>query len=583
MATNAVVVSGTLPQSNGGTVDLTSTSFGTVDAAIVFITNANTTNNPENDLDFAVGFWDGTTIMSMSNWCDDAVTTSDCERGKDNNELSFESLLKYGCANITDGIRLTKNFGTVSTDRYVGAILINGLDNASVTEHSLGFTTSATTVTTSHNNNAVFSIGIGGNGGNEARFAIGCAHFDGTTVTQGAVLFQSQNGQSTTNTDGRTTHTYVGGELSTSSVQYQYSLGNFTSTSFDVTTTANAGNDSVMFLAMDLPDPGDFWVDIIDAATTTGNDATTGLGFQPEVVGLLSEISTTLDSTSAGRTHSFGAGDGTTTFCHFAHDENGVTTVNANSERGTNIINVTDDAGTDDFIASLSSLDSDGFTLNYSDAATGATKILAFAFGDSTAGGATNVALTGQGATSQQGTLSVTGDALVSLTGQESTSQQGTLTVSIGKTVSLTGQESTAAQGTPTVQGNCLVGLTGQESTAQQGAVSVSIAGATIVQITGQSSTVQQGTPTVQGNCLVGLTGQASTSQQGAVTVETSKIISLTGQAANSAQGSISVSAGTVFALTGQGSSIQQGILSIIDGDIWTVQPNDTTNWTIQS
>jgi hypothetical protein len=85
---------------------------------------------------------------------------------------------------------------------------------------------------------------------------------------------------------------------------------------------------------------------------------------------------------------SVGFGDGTTERCLAVFDEEAVGTSNAGSEADTsNILRILADDGTTDAVASLNSLDSDGFTLNYSDAAAAANKILAFAIGDSTAGG----------------------------------------------------------------------------------------------------------------------------------------------------------------------------------------------------
>ena len=80
MPVTAFVDIDTLPQANSGTVDLTSTSFGTVDAAIVFLNTANTTNNPQADSAPGIAFWDGTNDSSCSAFSEDGLTTSNTDR-----------------------------------------------------------------------------------------------------------------------------------------------------------------------------------------------------------------------------------------------------------------------------------------------------------------------------------------------------------------------------------------------------------------------------------------------------------------------------------------------------------------------
>lgn len=412
MATNAVVVSGTLPQSTSGTVDLTISGFGTVSAAVIFLTKANTTNNPQNDSAFCVAFWDGSNENSTANNLLDGLTTSIDTRSSSSTVIEYDALT-YTVSNITDGIRITKTGGTTSVDRYVSAILISGATNSVIGNVSLS--TLTVTETIGFKADLVFVMGIGGNAVSISStyhgvHSFGVAHNDSFgTVTQGAVYGSSRDAQTTTVTNSRVTNSYVAAQLFNDTLSWQASLGNFTSTGFDITSTAATGGDYIFYLAIELSDPDDAYVGVIDAKTSTGTQAYTGTGFTPKVVGLVSEGSTAINTTAQSRAQSFGATDGTTHFCHFFHDEDAAGTSNAASEySASNILHITDDAGTDDYIAALSSLDSDGFTLNYSDAAAAASKILAVAIGDSTAGGGggtTVTKLAGQGGLAGMGGL----------------------------------------------------------------------------------------------------------------------------------------------------------------------------------
>jgi hypothetical protein len=193
-------------------------------------------------------------------------------------------------------------------------------------------------------------------------------------------------------------------------------------------------------------------------------------------------------------------------------------------------------------------------------------------------GGAVSVPLTGQGSTSGQGTITVTGAASVALAGQSSTGGQGAVVATGNTAVTLTGQESTSGIGSivVTVGGVAVVPLTGQQSTSGQGVLSV--AGAASLTLTGQGSTTAQGALSVSAGASFALAGQASTAGIGTVTTLINTVVSLTGQGSASGQGTIGLQTANILTLTGQESSSAQGLITISGGG-WTIQPDISSAW----
>ena len=130
MAVTAFVDTDTLPTSNGGTVDLVSSGFGTVDAGVYFFNRANTTNNPQADFAAGIAFYDGTNDSSVAFRALDNLGASSTDRYSSTTDVYYDGALRYGVAATTDGVRITKNSGTTGISRYVSGVSFGGLTNA---------------------------------------------------------------------------------------------------------------------------------------------------------------------------------------------------------------------------------------------------------------------------------------------------------------------------------------------------------------------------------------------------------------------------------------------------------------------
>lgn len=204
---------------------------------------------------------------------------------------------------------------------------------------------------------------------------------------------------------------------------------------------------------------------------------------------------------------------------------------------------------------------------------------------EAVAGGGVTVALTGQSSTSGQGAVTITAGATFALAGQSATAGQGSITVltAAGVDVILDGQASTAGQGTVTATGAANLVLGGLGAVSAQGVLTVAAGGSITVALAGLEATGGQGVLTVTGEASLSLTGLEATAGQGALSVDIGTIIALTGLSATTQIGTIVVVSANIISLAGLGSVAGQGVITVTSGDVWTIQPDNSTEWTEQT
>lgn len=406
MSTSAKVATGTIGPTVSNTVDLTVSGFGTATAAVIFLSRAATADNPSTNAGFSTGFWTASTQSAVAVQMDSGLSASTetaraITTGRAAQLLSAasgtsddSSFYELTASSITDGIRLTVSSSSASLTYYVYAILFKGTTNVYVGSQSLGTGTSAIDITAPGfkpdlvlfhtngdasapriNNNAIYSIGVAHNNSSD-------------TVSQGMAGFWSEDNQSDTDSGSYIRSGYVAGQVFNGTASWLASVGSFDASGFSITPSASANNDPVYFLALELADPDDAYVGIVDSKTSTGTQAYTGAGFTPEVLGLIQTACTAEATITTQGSIAFGTTDGTRTRVFSVRDANGAATTDCGSKSKDQPLYIRLNDGTVDAEASLSSFDADGWTLNYSDGSASARKMLAFAIGDSTAGGA---------------------------------------------------------------------------------------------------------------------------------------------------------------------------------------------------
>jgi len=194
--------------------------------------------------------------------------------------------------------------------------------------------------------------------------------------------FRANDGQFTSNTwklfeDYAIAPIYSNGGL--------YCAGDFDGTNYD-----NFGFD--IYYSYNSYDPiifslalwgGEYSVGYFSKSTSTGNDSITGVGFQPEGV-LFANVggSAFTFTTDDHSYYGFGATDGTNEKATWIYDEDNVSTTNAGaiSKSDKSIVIAPNNSRTIASEADIVSLDSDGFTINWSSNDGDADLVFYFAF-----------------------------------------------------------------------------------------------------------------------------------------------------------------------------------------------------------
>jgi hypothetical protein len=190
-----------------------------------------------------------------------------------------------------------------------------------------------------------------------------------------AIGFSSQNGVGTAVSDRIHTDAYcihplqVGGGTYERAVQSSYSNAPVVGH-----TWSSSANDGYNYFLMALggSDITNVSIDTITGPTSTGDVSYTGVGFKPDFLFVVQQVSSTsLPVTSVHIANGFGMSDGTTSASVYMGSQDALTTSNTNSVLSSNFIHVygLGDGGDgiwDDYeIATVKSLDADGYTFTW--------------------------------------------------------------------------------------------------------------------------------------------------------------------------------------------------------------------------
>ena len=379
MSIATAVVTGTTPTSTG-TQSFTSSGFGTPQAALVFISEANTTNNPEVNAGIGIGITDGTTHWAIAMEAVSALSTTKARRSHQNlvctliNSItSVTRLAGAFSAWTTDGI--TIDFTTVdgSFAHDITVILINGCDNAYV---GANVNTSGVNDITAvgFKPNLVFSLcdyaGAGTGTAFQSIVAFGAAHNNSSdVVTQGWVGFSSQHGQGTEVGTSMTDSGACIGVAHAGSEQFSSVAQDFDASGFSYNVTGGTG-DNVYYLALDTGDTDGVSIDVVDSPTSTGTWNVEDPAFEPQLA-ILGLTAGTVDGTVAtADPMNFGlsAFDGTTEACIAIDVDDAATTTDTQSNAASKAIQTYEYGGSSHDLmheATFTSFDSLGYNLSF--------------------------------------------------------------------------------------------------------------------------------------------------------------------------------------------------------------------------
>jgi len=340
MATTAVI-SGTTPTSTG-TASYTSTGFGTPQAALIFISGANTTNNPQAHAFLGFGSTDGTNDIGFGNVQEDAVTTTNTFKASSStaciylpNVSGTAEVVGVFSAWTTDGI--TINFTTVGSVAYhIQVVLIKGCNNAEVRTQAMSSVAADTVISDlGFKPNLVFCMTswVNSDGITAAvRPSFGAAHNSSTdTVTQCCIGWNHPDaivlGSDPCNNIAYNNR--VGVQSNYNADTRYITVGSFTSSGFTITTDSIPGGSmNLGFLSLDTGDTDGVSVDIVDSPTTgTWNCETPGFQPQTVILGLVTGSTVNAYNSTDPYAVGFGLFDDTNEAClGFDHDDAASTT-----------------------------------------------------------------------------------------------------------------------------------------------------------------------------------------------------------------------------------------------------------------
>lgn len=219
----------------------------------------------------------------------------------------------------------------------------------------------------------------------------GFAINDGSS-TQGCWFWRSQDAAAAAALISRCTHTYAFLDVgSGGSVNYAVEIGSWDADGFSATSRVggNSESDDVGYLALYFNGEVSVWGDVITSPTSTGDDSQTGPGFEPQLVmcGLtqMPSLDTTYTDGSAG---CVGASAFTpdNEYSTSIADEDGADPTDTQSICNDVAVDIPQDDGSTGIRASFVSMDTNGWTWNYSDVLGSACQMFIIAIGAESSG-----------------------------------------------------------------------------------------------------------------------------------------------------------------------------------------------------
>lgn len=382
-----------------GTQDFTFSGLGTCIGAIFVLSGATVVNTTTDGIVFAIGACDGTREWSHAIADEHGVATSVSNSLKSNTKcMSF--MLNTATTSIdgeadfdsfiTDGVRINWS-NAPSVALIMTVILIGGADAEFWCDVVAAPTISgnSTVVTTVGFTPDVLLCVAGQSQADEtivanASIGIGFGVNTGSAFDQQAIEWASIDGAASANLQGRHRGTRIYSRLQSETAEVLTPSVN----GFTLTASADMSANDAGFIALGIDDRSASIVQKF-MPTATGNDAVTGVGFIPQVVfSILSRLDTPnkLETNDTALSNGLGIFTATDEFSTTVNSDDGSVTIDSSSKVDVKAITIDDATGTLENQATHVSMDSDGWTLNFSTADATARVYISLAIEEAAAG-----------------------------------------------------------------------------------------------------------------------------------------------------------------------------------------------------
>lgn len=347
-------------------------------AALFFMTNATANGTPVSDgvlstgaatgsgEQWSLGSFDedgvGTTNTSRESLSDACVTLIDSTGASLDCEASFVSFTTNGC---------TINWVSAPASAYLLTVVFfygTNMQAEAGLFTSSGVLGTPTTITTGFQTDIAFfsnqlQLFSSVPGVSTFRYnTFGCGVNDGVP-TQYCIEQRSVNGQADSKIFSKVE------SYAWSSVGRSNEIGNFTSTSFDMTNRNIAYSESIGYLAIGFGEDADFDLTNIQPPTSTGSDSVTGIGFKPQaLIGAMTNAAVVGTEESDDDAGAFGlfVSDKDESYSISINGDDNVGTTDIESVVDDQIVNQPYNPSTSGHAATLTRYDTDGWTWNFS-------------------------------------------------------------------------------------------------------------------------------------------------------------------------------------------------------------------------
>jgi hypothetical protein len=325
----------------------------------------------------------GNGSMHMGN-AEDNQATSDARSIQQSDELlrlptpgtdAADEQANYN-ATVTDGIQV--DWVATETQSLATALMFNegiaNFDEQYVTMNGTG----STTITPGFQADIVIFISAGQTSQFGAADGImNFSMYDRVNDEYASIGVVANDADTTPSSAERSDHSYMIGSVNiTSGANFNhFTLGSFTSTTFDATKISSSGAMQITVVSIKLDTGYSAQVGSFAAPTSTGvTSVVSGLGFTPQLALFTGTTQTAVDTGSAASGSFFvGACDADDEFCvgGFSEDLDSATNTNTGTHhRSDSCIYGRSDAGTAISVAAFDSFPSGGIDLNFSTAST---------------------------------------------------------------------------------------------------------------------------------------------------------------------------------------------------------------------
>ena len=217
-------------------------------------------------------------------------------------------------------------------------------------------------------------------------FSFGIAINDGSE-TQKSFSYNEPNGQAAGDPHARMDSSYfIAPQVSGGTgLNWVAEITAFGATGFTTTLrNATAAGDEFGYFAVENSQLN-VYLDIIDSPTSTGSVASSAPGFEPDAIMIaqsqLQSVDSGVQNSTAGAFSLGGAHSTSDEYTQTFSNEDGAGTTQTCAKAIEQIVHILDDDKTTGIDATLTSFDTNGYTLNYTNVKGTATKFIVFAFG----------------------------------------------------------------------------------------------------------------------------------------------------------------------------------------------------------